>query len=220
MADACFPSGHHLLVLTDYYSRWVCVDILQNSTSVNIINRLRHSFATHGLPECIVTDNGTPFISKEFKTYLQEHGITHRRVTPHWPQANGEVERQNRTLCKAIRAAHAEGKDWLTELDVFLLAYRSTPHCVTGRSLAELLFNRQIRTKLPELSESQLQPARQDAAVRTADAVRKEKGRIHANKVRRAKESTVKQGDKVLRRQQKQNKLSTPYERDAYTVIE
>ena len=124
---------------TDYYSRWVSVDILQESTSVNIINRLRHSFATHGLPECIVTDNGPPFLSKEFKTYLQEHGITHHRVTPYWPQAN--VERQNRTLCKAIRAAHAKGKDWRTELDVFLLACRSTPHCVTGRSQAELLFN-------------------------------------------------------------------------------
>ena len=212
-----FPSGHHLLVLTDYYSRWVSVDILQNPTSVNIISRLRHSFATHRLPECIVTDNCTPFLSKEFKTYLQENGITHHCVTPYWPQANGEVERQNRTLCKALRAAYAEGKDWRTELDVFLLAYRSTPHCVTGRSPAELLFK--IRTKLPELSESQLQPARQDAAVHSADAVRKEKGRVHANSVRRAKESMVKQGDKVLLRQQKQNKLSTPYERDPYTVI-
>ena len=213
-------TNHHLLVLTDLIVRWVSVDILQNPTSANIINCLRHSFATHGLPECIVTDNGTPFVSKEFKTYLQEHGITHRRVTPYWPQANGEVERQSRTLCKAIRAAHAEGKDWRTELDVFLLAYRSTPQCVTGRSPAELLFNRQIRTKLPELSESQLQSTRHDAAVRTADAVRKEKGRINADRVRRAKESMVKQGDKVLLRQQKKNKLSTPYERDPYSVTD
>lgn len=101
----------------------------------------------------------------------------------------------NRSLCKAIRAAHAEGKDWRTELDVFLLAYRSTSHCVTGRSQAKLLFNRQIRTKLPELPESQLQPTLQDAAVRKADAVEKEKWRINANRIRSAKESTVKQGD-------------------------
>lgn len=123
---------------------------------------------------------------------------------------NGEVERQKRTLCKAIPAAHAKGKDWRVELDVFLLAYRSTPHCVTGRSPAELLFHHQIRTKHPQLSESQLQPAKHDAAMHTADAVRKEKGRVHANRVRRAKESTVKQGGKVLLRQQKKNKLSTP----------
>lgn len=91
--DLCgsFTSGYHLLVLTDYYSKWVSVNILQNPTSVNIINCLRHSFATHGLPECIVTDNGIPFLSKDFKAYLQEHWITHRRVTPYWPQINGEV---------------------------------------------------------------------------------------------------------------------------------
>lgn len=64
-----------------------------------------------------------------------------------------------------------------------------------------------------------MQHKRQDAAVRAADAVRKEKGRVYANKVRRAKESTVKQGDKVLLQQQKQNKLLTPYERHPYTVI-
>ena len=47
------------------------------------------------------------------------------------------------------------------------MAYRSTPHFVTGRSPAELLFNRQIRTKLPELSaNNQYQPTGQDAAVR------------------------------------------------------
>ena len=216
-----FPSGDHLLVVTDYYSRWVNVDILRSPTSVNIIKCLKHLFATYGIPESVVTDNGTPFVSKEFKTYLQESGIEHRRVTPYWPQVNGEVERQNRTLCKAIRAAHAEGKDWRSELDVFLMAYRSTPHCVTGRSPAELLFNRQIRTKLPELSaNNQLQPTGQDAAVRRTDAVRKEKGRVDADRIRRAKDSTVKQGDKVLLRQQRQNKPSTPFEQDPYTVVD
>uniref|UniRef100_A0A3P9MCB8 Gypsy retrotransposon integrase-like protein 1 n=1 Tax=Oryzias latipes TaxID=8090 RepID=A0A3P9MCB8_ORYLA len=219
--DMCgpFPSGHYLLVVTDYYSRWVSADILQNPTSMNITNCMKHLFATHGLPESIVTDNGTPFISKEFKLYLQENGISHRRITPYWPQANGEVERQNKTLCKAIRAAHAEGKDWRAELDVFLLAYRSTPHCVTGRSPAELLFNRKIRTKLPELSHLQQIPMTDDAAVRRTDALRKEKGRSDADKHRKAKESPVKQGDRVLLRQQKQNKLSTPFEPEPYTVI-
>ena len=101
------------------------------------------------------------------------------------------------------------------------MAYRSTPPCVTGRSPAELLFNRQIRTKLPELSaNNQLQPTGQDAAVRRTDAVRKEKGRVDADRIRTAKDSTVKQGDKVLLRQQKQNKLFTPFEQDPYTVVD
>ena len=57
-----FPSGDHLLVVTDYYSRWVNVDILRSPTSVNIIKCLKHLFATHVIPESVVTDNGTPYV--------------------------------------------------------------------------------------------------------------------------------------------------------------
>lgn len=56
-------------------------------------------------------------------------------------------------LGKAIKAAKIEGKDWKEELPEFLLAYRSTPHTVTGVAPAALLFNRQIRTRLPSITE-------------------------------------------------------------------
>lgn len=45
-----------------------------------------------------------------FRQYLKSHDIRLRIVMPYWPSANGEVERFNRTLGKAIRCAHAEGK--------------------------------------------------------------------------------------------------------------
>ena len=152
-ADLCgpFPSGESLLVLDDSCSRWPEVFILKSTTAAVIINRMKSCFAVHGLPEAIVTDNGHQFVAEEFDLYLREHGITHRRVTPYWPQANSEVERFNRTLEKAIRAANTEGKDWISELNTFLLNYRATAHCTTGKSPAVLLFGREIRTKLPSL---------------------------------------------------------------------
>ena len=76
-------------------------------------------------------------------------GVEHCYTTPLWPRANGEVERQHRSLLKSIRAAHAEGKDWKEELNKFLLAHRSTPHSTSGSSPAELLFKRKISTKMP-----------------------------------------------------------------------
>ena len=82
--------------------------------------------------------------------YFQDNDIEHRTSTPCWPQANGEVERQNRSLLKVIRIAQAEKKDWRRELLKFLTAYRSTPH-TTGVSPAKLLFGRETRTKLPSL---------------------------------------------------------------------
>ena len=56
---------------------------------------MKTTFATHGIPQEIVTDNGPQFISTEFSTCLSSSGIAHRKVTPYWPQANSEVERFN-----------------------------------------------------------------------------------------------------------------------------
>ena len=111
-ADLCgpFPTGESL-VMVDTCSRWPEVHILKSTTSTVIIKRMKTTFATHGIPEEIVTDNGPQFISTEFTSYLSSCGIKHRRVTAYWPQANSEVERFNRTIEKAIRAAHLEGNN-------------------------------------------------------------------------------------------------------------
>jgi transposase InsO family protein len=118
-----FPTGESLLVMVDYYSRFPVVEILKSTTSSALIQRMHQIFAVHGLPHTLVTDNGPQLISAEFAAYLQECGIKHHRVTPLWPRANGEVERFNRVLKKAIQTAHSEGKDWKFELFTFLLAY-------------------------------------------------------------------------------------------------
>ena len=49
-----------------------------------------------------------------------------------------------------MKVFQAEGKDWLPELNKFLLAYRSTNLTTTVVSSAELLFKRKLTTKLPE----------------------------------------------------------------------
>ena len=105
------PTGESLLVTVDYYSRYFEVDILHSTTSKVIISRLRTQFARHGIPHSLRTDNGPQFVSDEFRQFLSEMGIQHRRNTPLWPRANGEVERQNRTLLKTLKIAHAEQKN-------------------------------------------------------------------------------------------------------------
>ena len=223
-ADLCgpFPSGESLLVLVDSCSRWPEVFILKSTTAAVIINRMKSCFAVHGLPEEIVTDNGPQFVAEEFDSYLRDHSITHRRVTPYWPQANSEVERFNRTLEKAIRAATTEGKDWKNEINTFLLNYRATPHCTTGKSPAVLLFGREIRTKLPSLNARTL-PASQanvvDPTVLERDRCQKAKMKKYADEKRRAAPSNIKRGDRVLLKQERKNKLSTRYDPDPYVVV-
>ena len=162
-------------MVVDYYSRFFEVAVTKSVTSSKMISCLETMFATHGFPLSIKTDNGAQFASDEFKGYLRENSIKDRTSTPLWPQANGEVERQNRSMLKAMRVAHAERRDWKKELPKFLLAYRSTPHITTGVSPAKLSFGREISSKLPALED--VRPVSSDTEFLDRDRKRKQKGK-------------------------------------------
>ena len=53
--------GKMFLVLVDAHSKWIDVLPVQSATSTLMIEKLRVVFAVHGLPEKIVTDNGSVF---------------------------------------------------------------------------------------------------------------------------------------------------------------
>ena len=76
------PSGDHFLVVVDYYSRYMEVEVLKSTTADKVIASLRNIFLTHGLPVSITTDNGRQFISEEFCKFVEVESIEHRRVTP------------------------------------------------------------------------------------------------------------------------------------------
>ena len=213
------PGGEYLLVVVDYFSRWMEVDVIRSTTSATIIKCLDNHFARYGTPVGLRTDNGPNLVSDEMEKYLEEMGIVHHHTTPLWPRANGEVERENRSLLKAMRVFQAEGKNWRSELNKFLLAYRSTNHTTTGVSPAELFFKRKLTTKLPELQEGDgKQSAVVYQQVRDRDAERKQLAKDYADRRNHAKDRDVNVGDEVLLERKKENKLSPSYESEPYKV--
>ena len=215
------PTGEHLLVLVDYFSRWVEVDVIYSTTSEVIIKCLDKQFSIYGVPRTLRTDNGANLVSAEMYGYLDEMGIRRRLTTPLWPRANGEVERQNRSLLKAIRAAQAEKKDWKSELNKYLLVYRSTPHSITGKSPAELLYGRKLSTKLPELAGFDDYDEATHPEVQDRDAERKQRGAGYVDKRHNAADKpNVQEGELVLLEKRKETKPSTSYEKEPYKVIE
>ena len=112
------PSGDYVFVVVNYYSRFFEMEFTKSTTSEKIVSMLSKIFVTHGLPLSLRTDNGSQFVCDYFKKYLEENGIEHRRTTPLWPQANGEIERQNRIILKRLRIAQAEGRNWRSEMDI------------------------------------------------------------------------------------------------------
>ncbi|XP_057308276.1 uncharacterized protein LOC130646152 [Hydractinia symbiolongicarpus] len=97
-----------------------------------------------------VSDNGPPFKSFEIRKYMKEKGNTHRRITPYWPQANGQVERFMGALANSLRKASIENRDWQIACYNFLLSYRTTLHSTTNVAPVDLMFNRIIKTTLTD----------------------------------------------------------------------
>ncbi|XP_064479163.1 uncharacterized protein K02A2.6-like [Ornithodoros turicata] len=167
-----------------------------------------------GLPKKIHTDNGPPFQSYEFRTFLQDHGIKHHRVTPYWPQANGEVERFMRTLKRFVQATVIEGKEWTKQLGIFLSAYRATPHETTGRSPYALLFGREMNFAL--LSYLATEPAHEEHHF--IDLQRRIIRKKYADNKRNTSPHTLSVGDTVLCKREQTNKTSSAYDPLPYQV--
>ena len=140
--------GKYWLVVIDAFSKWLEIKPMQVSTAAVTIKALREIFCRFGLPRVIVSDNGPQFIASEFKDFCTSNNITHIRATPYHPKTNGLAERAVRTFKERYSATKMHRDDLDLTLQRFLISYRNTPHKSTGRSPAELLLGRRIRTKL------------------------------------------------------------------------
>ena len=85
------------LIIVDAYSKWL--EVLEcKQTTKSTITHLRQVFATHGLPEIIVSDNGPAFVSELFSTFLSLNGIHHIKSAPYQPASNELIEKAVQTL--------------------------------------------------------------------------------------------------------------------------
>ncbi|XP_026574490.1 uncharacterized protein K02A2.6-like, partial [Pseudonaja textilis] len=84
--------GHTFLITIDAYSNWLEVNKMKATTTEAVIKKLNRLFATHGLPDVLVSDNGPQFTALAFEQYLAERGIRHAITSPAHPAANGRAE--------------------------------------------------------------------------------------------------------------------------------
>ena len=74
-----------------------CGGVVLSTATSYTIEKLCRLFATHGLPEMIVPDNGTCFTSEEFKEFTRQNSIRHLTSEPYHPATNGLAERAVQT---------------------------------------------------------------------------------------------------------------------------
>ena len=157
------PYGTRLepLTVTDGFSRYLLMLSASQSTSTDETNPLFVSaFEEHGLPEIMLTDNGTPFASASVTglTRISAHwtrlGIRHERIDPGCPQQNGRHERFHLTLKEAMIPPESSLDQQQRRFDRFRSDYNDErPHEALGqRPPAEFYAKspRQMPDRIPE----------------------------------------------------------------------
>ena len=209
------PSGEHLMLVIDNYSRFPVVKVIKTTSSRTVIPELREIFSLFGRPNTLKTDNGAPFNGNEFSQFADDYGFNHIKITPRWPQANGEAERFMKPLMKAIQCANVEEKPWRTELQSFLMNYRSTPHSTTGKAPNELIFNRKIETNIPCIAST---PGNE--SVKKMDETKKMKMKTeYDNRKCKGRYVQLKVGDRVLLKRDSKRKNETIYHKEVYVIV-
>lgn len=91
-----------ILIMIDYFSRYIIMDIIEDRTSKTIIKSLTQMFKKMDKPNILVTDNAKEFVSQEFKLWCTDNNINQYCVSPESHKSNGRIERVIRTVREGL----------------------------------------------------------------------------------------------------------------------
>ena len=182
-----------MLIVMHDFSSYPEVEIVTSTNASEAIAKLEKVMATHGLIRELRTDNRPPFNGQEWSDYLRTKNTKHRKITPRWPQANGEVEHFMRNLLKVVRIAQSNEQNIEQALYDFLADYRLTPHSTTGVPPSAICIGRRVEDIIPHHPQWEEQQVHPVAPLEIRQARNNQ-----TSQRRRAKESTLKIGDTVL----------------------
>ncbi|CAJ2667015.1 unnamed protein product [Trifolium pratense] len=154
--------NRYLIVAVDYFTKWVEAEPLSDITSLRILRFFkRNVLARFGIPQVVVTDNGTQFTDKDFQAFLVALGTKQHFTSVEHPQTNGQAEAANRVILRGLRRRLDQNKKkWVEELDNVLWAYRTTPHSTTGETPFRMVYGTEavIPVEIGEPSRRTEQP--------------------------------------------------------------
>eukprot|EP00253_Pinus_taeda_P031166 PITA_31166 len=137
--DSCQRAGR-----PEYVTKWVEAEALPRATEDSIIQFLFHLFLRYDLPRDIITDGGPQFSGNKIAATLNNYHVQHKITTPYQPQANGQVESNNKIIEAILtKTITSHRRDWAARLPEALWAYRTTWRSTTGYSPYQLVFGKQ-----------------------------------------------------------------------------
>ena len=126
----------HLLVISDVFTKFVMAIPLRDQKAVSVVNALTtHFFATHGIPEKMLSDQGPSFRANETAELFRLLHVRKIWTSPYHPQIDGMVERWNRMMCKMLGTLiNKRQTDWDKFVGLVTLAYNTSFHPTVGNT--------------------------------------------------------------------------------------
>jgi hypothetical protein len=156
----------YVVVIVDNFSHWTSLVAVRNKSAYEAARALVKVTGDFGVPLRVRSDGGKEFVNGIIAGLLRMMGATHHSVVPYTPQANGIVERANRSILERLRAMifsdrlvrHPEHV-WSDLLPLVQRSINASVHSATGTSPARILFgdnldlDRCLLTHMPSARE-------------------------------------------------------------------
>ena len=148
-ADFFTHKGMNYLVIVDRYSNWPVIERAANGAT-GLIDSLRRTFTTYGIPDELASDGGPEFTATATCNFLKAWGVHHRLSSVAFPHSNCRAEVGVKTVKRLM--ANNTGPNGQLDTDALqraILQYRNTPDPTTKLSPAMCVFGRPIKDFIP-----------------------------------------------------------------------
>lgn len=137
----------YLLVVVDAFTKFVHVHPMRVATAKGVIQYLeKHVFLVFGVPDQLISDNGSQFTSAEYRSFLDKYRVRPFFVSRYHPQANA-AEAANKSVTTAIRSyIKDKHRDWDQHLAQITCAINTSTHSATKTSPYFANFGRNMVT--------------------------------------------------------------------------
>lgn len=203
-----------ILIILDHFSKFTFLRPVKKFATKPITDYLRSEiFNCFGVPEVIVTDNGSQFRSKDFANLMEKFGVKHSLTAVYSPQANAS-ERVNRVINEALRSyVRDDQRGWDQYLSSVNCSLRNSHHQSVGRTPYEIVFGQTMVThgrdyevlrRLNLLAETDVHIERQDEFSLIRNSIREHMKKAYKKNERlynlRSRAKGYEVGQEVVRR--------------------
>lgn len=138
-----------MYVAIDKFTKWPEAEPVRKVTTQSAVKFFKGLVCRFGVPNRVITDNGTQFTSRTFMQYIQHLGSKVYFAFVARPISNGQAKRENAEVLRGLKTRTFDklqkcGRRWIDELPTVLWSMRTTPNQATGHTPFALVYGAEV----------------------------------------------------------------------------